>query len=107
MVTRIRNRASASRTRRSTPRSARKARDPDSVAVPAKDLDEAREQQTAGADVLKVIPTYDVQSALSKLSRLAGRLCEADIVTIWDTTGPDYRLVANSQTSNPSSGAER
>src|SRR5215831_12083961 len=115
MVTRIKNRASASRPRRPTPRSARKARDPDPVAIPAKQLDEAREQQTASADVLKVIPTHDVQSILSKLSRLAGRLCEADIVTIWHTTGSDYRLVAKSQASrahdehlaNPSSGAER
>src|SRR5262249_32924680 len=31
--------------------------------------------------------------------RLAKRLCEADIVTIWHTAGPDYRLVASSQTS--------
>src|SRR5499427_1907940 len=115
MVTRIKNRASASRRRRSTPRSARKARDPDPAAISAKQPDEAREQQTARADVLKVIPTYDVQSILSKLSRLAGRLCEADIVTIWHTTGSDYRLVAKSQASrahdehlaNLSRGAER
>src|SRR5262249_5327850 len=99
MVTRIRNRASASGRRRSTPQSARKTRGPDPVAISAKQPDEAREQQTASADVLKVIPTYDVQSVLSKLSRLAGRLCEADIVTIWHTAGPDYRLVASSQTS--------
>src|SRR5262249_38009711 len=99
MVTRIRNRASASRRRRSTPQSARKTRGPDPVAIFAKQPDEAREQQTASADVLKVVPTYDVQSVLSKLSRLAKRLCEADIVTIWHTAGPDYRLVASSQTS--------
>src|SRR5215471_916842 len=99
MVMRIRNRASASRPRRSTPRSAPKARVPDPVAIPAKQLDGAREQQTASSDVLKVIPTYDVQSVLSKLSRVAGRLCEADIVTIWHTAGPDYRLVAKSQAS--------
>src|SRR6516225_608556 len=115
MVMRIRNRASAPRPRRSTPRSARKARDPDPVAIPAKQLDEAREQQTASADVLKVIPTYDVQSVLSKLSRLVGRLCEADIVTIWHTVGPDYRLVAKCRASrthdehlaNLSPGAEQ
>src|SRR5215468_436943 len=99
MVMRIRNRASAPRPRRSMPRSARKARDPDPVAIPAKQLGEARGQQTASADVLKVIPTSDVHLVLSKLSRLAGRLCEADIVTIWHTAGPDYRLVAKFQTS--------
>ena len=101
MVTRIRNRASASRPRRSTPRSARKPRDTDTVAVPTRELDEAREQQTASADVLKAIDysTYDVQSVLDKLSRLAGRLCDADFVTIWRTAGPRYRLVAKSRSS--------
>src|SRR5215475_10827343 len=98
MVMRIRNRATASRPRRSRPRNARKARDPDPVAIPAKQIDEAREQQTASADVLKVIPTY-IQSVLSRLSRSAGRLCEADIVTIWHMAGPDYHLVAKSQGS--------
>src|SRR5215469_2573347 len=106
MITRIRNRASASRPRRSTPRSARKAPDSDAVAIPAK---RPAEQQTVSAGVLKVIPAYDIQSVLSKLSRLAARLCEADIVTILHAAGQDYRLVAKSQTSRASfsPGAER
>jgi signal transduction histidine kinase/DNA-binding response OmpR family regulator len=106
MVTRLRNRASVSvsRPRRSAPRSSRKPRGTDAettVAVLTQELDEARQQQAATADVLKVIShsTYDLQSVLDKLSALAARLCEADIVTIWRPVGPGYRLVARFGTS--------
>jgi signal transduction histidine kinase/DNA-binding NarL/FixJ family response regulator len=69
--------------------------------VLTRELDEARQQQAATADVLKVISnsTYDVQSVLDKLGALAARLCEADIVTIWRPAGSGYRLVARFQTS--------
>ncbi len=106
MVTRLRNRASvsASRPQRSAPRSSRKPRGTDAettVAVLTQELDEARQQQAATADVLKVIShsTYDLQSVLDKLSALAARLCEADIVTIWRPVGPGYRPVARFGTS--------
>jgi len=106
MVTRLRNRASgsASRPRRSAPRRSRKPRGTDAettVAVLARELDEARQQQVATADVLKVIShsTYNLQSVLDKLSALAARLCEADIVTIWRTAGPGCRPVARYRTS--------
>jgi signal transduction histidine kinase/FixJ family two-component response regulator len=105
MVTRRRNRASvsASRRRRSAPRSSRKPRGTNAgkIAVLTQELDEARQQQAATADVLKVIShtTYDLQSVLDKLSALAARLCEADIVTIWRPVGPGYRLVARFGTS--------
>src|SRR6516164_1599544 len=106
MVTRLRNRASgsASRPRRSAPRSSRKPRGTDAettVAVLAQELDEARQQQAATADVLKVIghPTSDLQSVFDTLSALAARLCEADIVTLWRPAGPGYRLVARCRTS--------
>ena len=106
MVTRLRNGASgsASRPRRSAPRSSRKPRGTDAettVAVLAQELDEARQQQAATADVLKVIghPTSDLQSVFDTLSALAARLCEADIVTLWRPAGPGYRLVARCRTS--------
>src|SRR6516225_5152510 len=106
MVTRLRNRASGpgSRPRRSAPRRSRKPRDTDAettVAVLAQELDEARQQQAATADVLKVInhSIYDLQSVLDKLSALAARLCEADIVTIWRTAGAGCRPVARFGTS--------
>ena len=111
MVTRLRNRApgSASRPRRSAPRSSRKPRGTNAettIAVLSRELDEARQQQAATADVLKVIShsTYDVQSVLDKLGALAARLCEADIVTIWRPAGPGYRLVARFQTSRAHDG---
>ena len=111
MVTRLRNRASgsASRPRRSAPRSSRKLRGTNAettIAVLSRELDEARQQQAATADVLKVIShsTYDVQSVLDKLGALAARLCEADIVTIWRPAGPGYRLVASFQTSRAHDG---
>src|SRR5262249_54541169 len=103
MVTRLRNRASASasRPRRPAPRGSRKPLAETTIAVLSRELDEARQQQAATADVLKVIShsTYDLQSVLDKLSALAARLCEADIVTIWRPVGPGYRPVARFGTS--------
>src|SRR6516165_10825380 len=109
MVTRHKKRASAPvpRLRRSALRSSRKSRGTDaemkSGAVLTRELDEARQRQAATADVLKVIShsTYDLQSVLDKLSALAARLCEADIVTIWRPVGPGYRPVARFGTSRP------
>ena len=107
MVTRHKKRTSAPapRLRRSALRSSRKSRGTDAEmktgAVLTRELDEARQQQAATADVLKAIShsTYDRQSVLDKLSAWAARLCEADIVTIWRPAGPGYRLVARFGTS--------
>ena len=105
MISRTRNRASqsASRPRRSAPRSSRKpGTDAEAiVALLTRELDEARQQQAATADVLKVIShsTCQLRSLLDKLSALAARLCEADIVTIWRPAGPGYSLVARFPTS--------
>ena len=106
MVRRFKNRASAAASRLpgSTRRSSRKPRGTDAetmVAVLTQELDEARQQQAATGDVLKVIShsTCDLQAVLDKLSALAARLCEADIVTIWRPLGPGYRPVARFGTS--------
>ena len=67
------------------------------VARLTRELHEAQEQQTATAEVLKVISTSptELQPVLEVVARSAARFCEANDVTIFELDGQDLRIAAH------------
>jgi GAF domain-containing protein len=69
----------------------------DEVQTRSRHLSEALEQQTATADVLKVISraSFDLPTVLKALIATAARLCDADKGFIFQRDGDLYRLAVN------------
>src|SRR6266480_209869 len=67
------------------------------VARLTRERDEALEQRTATAEVLKIISTSPTQfqAVLEVVVRSAARFCKADDVTIFELDGQDLRIAAH------------
>jgi two-component system, NtrC family, sensor kinase len=67
------------------------------VARLTRELHEAQEQQTATAEVLKIVSTSptELQSVLEVVVRSAARFCQANDATIYELDGQDLRIAAH------------